>query len=52
MNFINSIVSFLSGRKTYVIAIIAIIYGISIGDTKIVFDALMAICIRLGIAKV
>jgi predicted Co/Zn/Cd cation transporter (cation efflux family) len=47
MNF-----NFLSGYKTYIVAVIAIIYGLSIGDTKIIFDALMAICIRLGIAKV
>jgi hypothetical protein len=52
MNFINSIVSYLSGKKLYFVAVIAIIYGLSIGDTKIILDALMAICIRLGIAKI
>ena len=47
----NTIINFFSGRKTYIIAIIAIVYGLSIGDNKIVLDALLAITIRLGIAK-
>jgi len=48
----QKITNLLSGRKTFILAIIAIVYGLSIGDTKIVLDGLLAITIRLGIAKI
>lgn len=48
----KSILSFLSGKKTYLVAIVGLVYGFLINDVQIIETSLLAITLRAGIAKV
>ena len=48
----KSILSFLSGKKTYIIAIVGLVYGLLINDVQIIETSFLAMTLRAGISKV
>ena len=52
MNIFQSVSAFLVNKKTYIAAVIAIAYGVSVKDWPLVLQGLMALCGRAAIAKV
>lgn len=48
----KSVLSFLSGKKTYLISIVGLIYGFLINDVQIIETSLLAMTLRAGISKV
>ncbi len=52
MKYLKSIVGFLKGKKTYIIAILMVILGWLQNDTKMILEGLGLMTLRAGIAKV
>lgn len=48
----TKILSFLSGKKTYIVGILSIVLGILNGDTELIMTGLAAMTLRAGINKV
>lgn len=47
----SSIIAFFQGKKTYIIAIVGLIYGIIHGDTSIIEISLLGLTGRAAISK-
>ena len=48
----NTIISFLSGKKTFIIGGLMILLGILQGDNQLILEGFGLITLRLGLAKV
>lgn len=48
----NSVISFVSGKKTYIIAALMVVLGLLQGDNDMVLQGLAFVGLRLGIAKI
>ncbi len=48
----RTFIDFLKGKKTYIVAIIGLLYGISQGDSEIVMTSLLAMTGRAAISKI
>lgn len=48
----TNIINFLKGKKTYIVAFIGLIYGLTIGDFKIIEISLLGLTGRAAIAKI
>ncbi len=46
------LIAFLSGKKTYIVATVGLIYGLLIGDVHLIELSLLAFTGRAAIAKV
>ena len=51
MNAIKSIFSFLAGKKTYIVAILGIAYGIATNNIELVQISLLGLTGRAAISK-
>lgn len=51
MKLLKGVVNFLSGKKTFIIAILMLILGILQDDNKLILESLGLASLRLGIAK-
>lgn len=49
---ITNIITFLSGKKTYIIGTLMIILGLLQGNQDMIMQGIAAITIRVGIAKI
>lgn len=47
-----SIISFLSGKKTYIVALVGLVYGLIHGDMKIVEVSILALTGRAAVTKI
>lgn len=47
----QSVVAFLSGKKTYIVAVLMVALGLLQGNNDMVLQGLAVIGLRLGIAK-
>lgn len=48
----TALITFLSGKKSYIVGILTVILGLLNGDTNMVMTGLGIITLRAGIAKV
>lgn len=48
---VNTIISFLSGKKTIIVGLLTIALGLLNGDNALVLQGLSVITLRAGIAK-
>jgi len=51
MGKLNTIVKFLSGKKSYIVGVLTIILGFLNGDTQMIMTGLGIVTLRAGIAK-
>lgn len=51
MKFLSTIWNFLHGKKTYILALLAIIYGFVYGDNNAIITGLIAMGLRNGISN-
>lgn len=49
---VQSILSYLKGKKTYIIAVLMIALGLLQGDNQLVLEGLGLITLRAGVSKV
>lgn len=49
---VNTIISFLSGKKTFIVGILTIVLGLLNGDNALVLQGLSVMTLRSAISKV